>query len=227
MQDTREHMFMYIKTSNIFDIKDRISCGHDTSKWYCSSVKWKRCSLNRPTFYSSYSSTSSTIGIDELLIRWRRAFMHAWISYFLLLLFSLSLALLRFGAIVVNSYTHIQTRAVDRPIDDLLQWSIAHFHGLWRCIDTYTFLYILGKETYRSCSHLWHDKKKKTKKKENDGNRTNDKWKIWEKKKKNKRKKNHISVTTLKCYSTGRHHCRHRNGTKCENVFGPQQFYIK
>jgi len=32
MQDTREHMFTYIKTSNIFDIKDRISCGHDTSK---------------------------------------------------------------------------------------------------------------------------------------------------------------------------------------------------
>jgi hypothetical protein len=39
---------------------------------------------------------------------------------------------------------------------------MAHFHGLWRCIHTHTHTHLyIGKETYKSYSRCWIDKKKR------------------------------------------------------------------
>ncbi len=78
------------------------------------------------------------------MIRRLRAFMHAWISFsfsfFLYIYFPFS-SFFSYLMCVVNSLTHTPICELDRPTDHLLQWSMAHFYGLWRCTHTHIHIY--------------------------------------------------------------------------------------
>lgn len=140
--------------------------------WYDESSSFEReieiFLISGFELFTLLTQPRSTSGINELMIRRLRAFMHAWVSFTLVVLhphihvyiyiyFPPSF-FFPYLMHVLNSLTHSPICTSDQAIDHFYQWSIAHFYGLWRCTNTHDSS--MRRMVKESVSHIyWFENK--------------------------------------------------------------------